>query len=201
MSKPSPFITIKLSDELMAMLALEWFVRNVANDGTFAFDEPGVANGLLKLRSVSPSDLRKIAHHAKDCFDIRIDREKFASAIYAASADSQRADNLSFLLKNGATRNMIADVLGVSDSRIDRARDLLGTPSVPRGRPSMPGVFEREQIQQSWATTAGTADVERFRRLKEKFPRWTLSSLYATVNEFSRDETGGNLADTRQGTF
>ena len=65
----------------------------------------------------------------------------------------------------------------------------------------MPSVFEREQIQQAWATTVGIADVERFRRLKEKFPRWTLRSLYATVNEFGREEMVASPADSRQGSF
>lgn len=187
MNKPSPYISISLSDELMTMLALEWIMRNVGEDGTLGFNEPGVANGFLKLRSVSPGDLRKIAHHARDSLSIRIDREKLSNAIYAASADSQKADNLSFLLKNGATRSMISDVLGVTDARIDRARDQLGVSAAPRGRPQMPSVFEREQIIQAWAGSAGVADVERFRRLKEKFPKWNLRSLSATVNEFGRE--------------
>ena len=198
MTSPSPYITVSMSDELMTTLFLEWMLRNVANDGTFAFDEPGVAHGFLKLRSVSPSDLRKIASHARDCLSIRIDREKFAKAIYAATADSQKADNLNFLVNNGATRGMIADVLGVTDVRIDRARDLLGTPTVPRGRPSMPGAFEREQIQQAWALTTTLSDVERFRRLKEQFQRWTLASLYATVNEFGRQPLRGTNASTQE---
>lgn len=200
MSAQNQFITVNMPDELMTILALEWIIRNVGNDGTFAFDAPGLAQGLLKMRSLSPSDLRKVAHHARDCFSVRFDRDKFAKAIYSASADSQKADNLNFLLNNGATRGMISDILGVTDSRIDRARDLLGQITAPRGRPSMPGVFEREQIHQAWAETSTLAHVERFRRLKERFPRWTLASLYATVNEFSRDparESNAQRASTQ----
>jgi hypothetical protein len=176
--------SIQLNDEMLRALFFEWITRNLDATEAAPACDPEIAKAFSSMRSLAPAGIRKIAQHAKNCMSITIDRRAFAAAIYSAAADSQRADNLQFLLENGATRSMIADVLAVSDQRIDRQRDLLGAIPNSRGRPRMPSAAEREAIQQSWAGIPSTIPVEKYRHLRELFPRWSLASLSATVNEF-----------------
>ena len=145
---------------------------------------PGGRDGLRRMRNLSPSDMRRIAEHAQKCISVVVNREGLLKAIDDAAADREAADNLQFLLNNGATRDLIADVLGVSDDRILNARSRLGTCSNARGRPKMPSANEREEIVARWHELSHLPDIERFRILRAQFPRWNIASLSACIKEF-----------------
>lgn len=179
--------SIQLSDELMRALFFEWVTRNA--DADDHVDDPDLAAAFRAMQALTPAGIRQIATHAKNCMSITIDTQALVAGIYAAAADSQRADNLKFLITNGATRSMIADVLAVSDERIERQRDLLGAMPNGRGRPRMPSTAECEEIQIAWESASHLVPVEKYRRLRELFPRWSLASLSAAVNEFETKVT------------
>ena len=178
------FIAVGINDQLLSTILLEWVCRQVDGDGTLCLADPGGRDGLRRMRNLSPSDMRRIAEHAQKCISVVVNREGLLKAIDDAAADREAADNLQFLLNNGATRDLIADVLGVSDDRILNARSRLGTCSNARGRPKMPSANEREEIVARWHELSHLADIERFRILRAQFPRWNIASLSACIKEF-----------------
>ena len=178
------FIAVGINDQLLSTILLEWVCRQVDGDGTLSLADPGGRDGLRRMRNLSPSDMRRIAEHAQKCISVVVNREGLLKAIDDAAADREAADNLHFLLNNGATRDLIADVLGVSDDRILNARSRLGTCSNARGRPKMPSANEREEIVARWHELSHLPDIERFRILRAQFPRWNIASLSACIKEF-----------------
>lgn len=178
------FIALGIDDVLLRAILLEWLSRQAASSEASAA-ATGFANaGFRELRKMTLADMRRVAESASDCVQIVIDPAALAKAIDAAAADREAADSLDFLIRNDATRGMIADVLGIRNERLSDARRRIGMPAGSRGRPKLPPPDVRDAIGRRWSELSGVRDIDRFKALLEEFPQWNLASLAGAVSDF-----------------
>jgi Protein of unknown function (DUF2857) len=184
-------VSIVVPDELLRTILIEWIGRSVGKDGALELSEED-ASGFRRIRTLALSDVRHIAALAsKNCIKVAIDRGEFLKAVDTAISDRERGDNLEFLLRNGATRSMIADVLGVSEDRVADAKARIGVAPGKRGRPTLPDLFVRQEIVERWHGMKNMSKVHRLRALHAHYEgAFDLASIAGAITEFvSNDST------------
>jgi Protein of unknown function (DUF2857) len=185
MSAKKDHITVALSDQLLCTIVLEWISRNVDKDG--ALDLSGLpAEGIRQIRSLRLGELRQVASKAAaSAISVNINRQALLQAIDETVADRERVDSLEFLIRSGATRAIISDVLGVSEDRYLDARTKIGVEAGKRGRPAMPDLFDRQRIVEQWHQLRELSKFQRLRTLHAEFGgRYSLASITAAITEF-----------------
>lgn len=186
---------IVLSDDLLRAILLDWISRTAA----FTEDAGGEPRDAVveALALLSLAEVRTLAMRARGAVSVNIDRGELAAALDDIANAKSRTSQLDFFVQNGATREMLVEVLGVSQNRLDAVRRKLGRPAVGRGRPKLPDLLTRERIVKRWYQLQLQSPAERFRTLREEFPEWNLASLAAVINELHTDEPGAERK-TRQ---
>jgi len=177
---------ILLNDDLLRAILLDWISRTATPErGSDHLSRDPVVRGLSML---SLGEVRTLAMTAQDAVSVTIDRDALTSAIDVITKTKTRSSQLEFFVQNGATREMLVEVLGVSENRIDAVRKKLGRPAVGRGRPRMPDILTRARIVDRWHELSSLEIVERYIALRSEFTDWTLGTLLAVVNELSAGE-------------
>lgn len=184
------FIAYGIEDTLLKTIMLTWLSNNIDSDGTFTLEDPASANGFRYMRNLMPGDLRKVADHLQKSISVVIDRAGLLEAFRRAQADRESVDQLKYFMNHGASRDMIADILGVTDDRIINARSRLGRPPYARGRPKLPSEADQALIVAQWMSTPHLRGAARYIAIHEGVGiHISLVSIKAVIEKFVADES------------
>lgn len=144
-----------------------------------------------EIRRRPSRDLNYVASNMQIQFETRIDPMGIMGC-FTRIDDSRKAEALKeYFIANGASATLLRDMFHVSKAEVFSLRQLLDSKAPNHtGRTRMPTESERELIHAAWAQIQSEFNREPAReqlfRLHQRFENHSLSSLWATIDEFNK---------------
>lgn len=147
------------------------------------------------IRGMSVRDMREIANCMKNlsfCFEAK----DLAGQLQRLGDKRQDREMCEYFVRNGAGRNMVAELWKLPLAEVTQMRRILLADCVTAGRPRLPKDLElRQRIHESWSAIGRlhSSDSPRRKifRLHQLFPDLGIDSLCGVINEFSRNHDSG----------
>lgn len=184
----SAIFPVENDDTLGRLIALFLHSRLFGGEsrkrGTF-LHELGWQDSLVSEMSEMPiDDVAKVLSSSNSCLGVIFDHRKAAAVVNSYRALKRDEDELNYFIVNGATPQLIRQLFPkVSARLVAQQRKQLGYES-KGGRPPLPDTETSYAIYRSWKLlcTSESDLRQRYKRLKEQYPNFTLATLSATVD-------------------
>jgi len=138
---------------------------------------------LSALRQMSVSEVTSVAGML-GLFELGVHVPRIEAAMSARMGMRSASEDLAYLAKAGATAVMLAEIFRITLEEAEAHLVTLTSPKRP-GRPSMPDDDTRDAIHMWWAAHQSMPLRQRWIALHQHWPRFSLASLYAVINEFN----------------
>lgn len=185
------YIVIELFDSQISLLVLQRLLELPEQSSTWSGETVDTEFASLRsiLRNLSTLDLIRLAKMGEPRISVNVDPLSITNRLKVIEQMNQRDANLDYLLAHGGSNSMLMPLFRVSAQQLSQRRRELGVDATMARRPQLPAVSERERIQQTWYRLLGKNDNSKptpkhYRSLHEQFPTYTVSALFAVVNEF-----------------
>jgi hypothetical protein len=176
------FLTVDAPDLILRVLC---YVIELAEAGDMdAVVGAGFsAEAISNLRRTTGPDLLRVAA-TQGLVDVRIHTQRLSMGLMAIADQKAIAHQLAYLARAGASATILTRLFRIS---IDEAQAHLCAMGITRpvGRPTLPDNATRDQIHAWWADHNDTPARQRWIELHQTWPAYSVSSLYAVVNEFN----------------
>lgn len=172
--------SIPLNQQLLTHLI------ELAEAGEFAqLTDAGLSPELINaLRTKNIGDILRIAGSV-GVFSVSINVPRLDAAVRTCDQLQQDSQDVADLVRAGATALFLSEVFRIPLREAEIHCQFLPSAFARAGRPSMPGVDEREDIQAWWHTHSQTPLRQRWIELHKSWPDYSIPALCAVINEFN----------------
>lgn len=139
---------------------------------------------LQRLKGLPLAALERAAATGSLELVVRLDSDRVAWSVHAASRTREQEALLEYFVRHGASRTLLRELFGASRHRVAEIRRAQRARPT-QGRPKLPSRKEREAIEATWLRLeSATADLRsRYRELHRAFPSHGFAVLAAVVRE------------------
>jgi len=179
--------TLVIEDTQVRLLVLTCLIESAEAKPTNAQGHGLRRDQLQALRNLAASDLAVLAKMREPRIHVRVDSPALDHGLRQLSHVRERAREIEFFIRNGATVSMLVALFKLSPADVAAWRRGLRLGS--HRRPPMPAPGRREAICIQWhALRRGRERTDptasEYRALHENFSDLSFATLYAVVNEF-----------------
>ena len=151
--------------------------------GARSLNMPGLTEDKIeRLRTLTAGELRALAAHRALPIRVVVDGKQLAETLSVVTRARREHELEDYFVRHGAPSRLMQRLFTMSRQTTHRRRGELGA-RLPPGRYRLPDKRARERICIEWHRLAAEPVRDRYYRLHQLFPQFSLSALDATVNE------------------
>ena len=192
-----------IKDTHIRRLLLEDLVTRLEAGDLQPLLDAGFEPDLLEdLRQCSVRDLQRIAEMPLDV-GVIVNMPALGVAFKRLAAIIEDRRVIEYHIRHGAPTELMVRVFKLSSAELRAQREAICADSGNRGRPQLPPEDVRDAIHRAWSQVVTEYDEkQRFMILHQRFPQYSIGSLWHAVHEFDADARAKAHAPTRrvQGT-
>ena len=179
---------ISLDDGYSKKMVLEHLLSCIETDIKNLLINGLTQEALEAIRNRPARDLMRVAEMPQLEVKVHISSSAILSCFQRLDSMKRQHELKEYFVQHGATPDMLASLFKIPPTEVRAMRAALCVQSFTAGRPSMPGVEKRAEIQNRWVEiTKQEPDIrEQFYLLHRHGPSFPMSSLWATICEFKR---------------
>ena len=182
---------IYIRDPQLRLLMLAHLIRELQReDGQYQPTPSGLSEEqVAELRALSSEELVKLSEMPDPRVAIEIDAGSFEHGLRQVDYLGKRSKQLEYVIRNGATSNMLSKLFRISSADVTLKRRLFSGTSSSLRRPAMPPHPVRERIVARWYEIRKGKErepvrAEDYEALHRDYPMHTFATLWAVVHEF-----------------
>lgn len=188
---------VPIKDSNIRRLLLEYLIAMIEEGDLQALLDEGIEPALLDaLRHRSVRDLLRVAEMPLD-LGLTLDSGALRVAFKRLDAIARDRGIIEYHIRHGAPPELMVRAFKLSGAELRAQREFLCGEFSARGRPQLPPEKVRDAVHAAWAEIAAAyGEKERFMILHQRFPEYTIGSLWHTVHEF--DSAAGGAGAGRK---
>ena len=185
---------VPIKDAHIRRLLLEYLVTLIEEGDLQALLDEGIEPELLDaLRHRSVRDMLRVAEMPLT-LGLTLDSSGLRVAFKRLDAIARDRRIVEYHIRHGAPPELMVRAFKLSGAELRAQRESLGAEFSTRGRPQLPPEKVRDAVHAAWAEIAAAHDEkERFMVLHQRFPDYSIGSLWHTVHEFDAATDGARV--------
>ena len=179
---------IPLDDGYSKKLVLEHLLSCMETDVHHLLTHGITPEALEAMKNRPARDLMRVAAMPQLEVKVQINSSALLACFQRLDSMKRQQELKEYFVQHGATPDMLASLFKIPPAEVRAMRAALCKQSFTAGRPSMPDMERRAEIQDRWVEiTKQEQDIrEQFYLLHQQYSSFPLSSLWATICEFKR---------------
>ena len=184
---------VPIKDAHIRRLLLEYLVSLIEEGDLQALLDEGIEPELLDaLRHRSVRDMLRVAEMPL-ALGLTLDSGGLRVAFKRLDAIARDRRIVEYHIRHGAPPELMVRAFKLSGAELRAQRESLCAEFSSRGRPQLPPEKVRDAVHAAWPEIAAAHDEkERFMILHQRFPDYTIGSLWHTIHEFDTAAGGAS---------